>query len=103
MNFSRLACYKAAKNRYREYKNKVEDGYKNYENIAIAYIKGDIDKLEFQKAGSTLKKNVKSINITPDKLVINELNNSMKLFQDELTVFNNQVKEAEDKYMKANS
>ena len=99
-----IGIIEAVKENYnREYKNKVEDGYKNYENIAIAYIKGDIDKLEFQKAGSTLKKNVKSINVTPDKLVINELNNSMKLFQDELTVFNNQVKEAEDKYMKANS
>ena len=87
----------------REYKNKIEDGYKNYENIAIAYIKGDADKSELQKAGKTLKKNVETVNITPDKLVVNELNKSMQSFQEELKVFANQVKQIEDKSIKAKS
>ena len=78
------------------YKNKIEDGYKNYEKIAIAYIKGDISKKEFQDAGKKMKADAKAIDVEPDKMVIAEVGEKIKEIQDELISLTNKIKQAEE-------
>jgi hypothetical protein len=78
------------------YKNKIEDGYKNYEKIAIAYIKGDISKKEFQDAGKKMKADAKAIDVEPDKMVIAEVGEKIKEIQDELISLTNKIKQAGD-------
>ena len=49
------------------------------------------------------KKDIKVDKINEIIDVVNELNKSMKSFQDELVVFSNLIKKAEEKNLKANS
>ncbi len=82
------------------YKNKIEDGYKNYEKLAIAYIKGDVSQKEFQEAGKKLKKDAKTLEMTPDRMVIAEVDKKIKEIQIELLGLTKKIKQAEEKKQK---
>lgn len=86
-----------------EYKNKIEDGYKNYEKIAIAYIRGDATKDELNSLGEKLKKDSASIDVTPDSGVMKAVNNEIRMLQENLIKLHQKVKETELKNMNANS
>ena len=88
----------AVKDNYnQEYNSKVVDGYKNYEKIAIAYVRGDATKKELKDAGINLKKTISSISVSPDKSVMNNIENTIKTMQEDLILLENNVKKAEDK------
>ena len=88
----------AVKDNYnQEYNNKVVDGYKNYEKVAIAYVKGDASKKELKDAGVNLKKSIASINVSPDDIVLKEIEKTIKTMQEDLILLKNNVKKAEDK------
>ncbi len=82
------------------YKDKIEDGYKNYEKVAVAYIKGDISKEEFKNAGKKLKNEARLIDIVPDKMVIAEVDEKIKEIKNELVGLTNKIKQAEEKKQK---
>ena len=88
----------AVKDNYnQEYNSKVVNGYKNYEKVAIAYIKGDATQEEMKEAGANLRKSVASINVSPDSSVIQSIEKSIKTMQEDLIVLKDNVKKAEDK------
>ena len=93
-----VGVIEAIKDNYnQEYNDKIVGGYKNYEKIAIAYVKGDATKKELKDAGVNLKKSIASIKVTPDNSVMQNIENSIKTMQKELTILSDNVKKAEDK------
>ena len=86
-----------------EYKNKVEDGYKNYEKVAIAYIRGDATREELNSLGEKLKKDSASIDVTPDSGVMKGVKNEIHMLQENLVKLQQKIKETELKNMSANS
>ena len=86
-----------------EYKNKIEDGYKNYEKVAIAYIRGDATKDELNSLGEKLKKDSASIDVTPDSGVMKGVKNEIHMLQENLVNLQQKIKETELKNMNANS
>ena len=93
-----VGVIEAIKDNYnQEYNDKIVGGYKNYEKIAIAYVKGDATKKELKDAGVNLKKSIASIKVTPDNSVMQNIENSIKNMQKELTILSDNVKKAEDK------
>ncbi len=80
-----------------EYNNKIVDGYRNYEKVAVAYVKGDITKKEMKDAGENLTKSIASMNILPDESIMLGIENTLTMIQEDLTTLENNVKKAEDK------
>ena len=87
----------------KSYKSKIEDGYKNYEKVAIAYIRGDTEKEEFLFAGKKLENDINSINIVPDKGVINGVKIAINTLQKEIGDLSKKIKKIEEVNKKYNS
>lgn len=91
-----------ARDAYRvQYRNKIEDGYKNYVNMITQYAKGDITRDELLKTGEKFKKEAASIDVTPDKSVIDKLQNEIKTFSADLNKLKADVVAAEEKVLES--
>ncbi len=87
----------------KSYKSKIEDGYKNYEKVAIAYIRGDTKKEEFLFAGKKLKTDINSIDIAPDKGVMNGVKIAINSLQKEIGDLGKKIRKIEEVNKKYNS
>ena len=85
------------------FKSKIEDGYKNYEKVAIAYVKGDVDEEEFMLAGTMMEKDIHSIDIIPDEGVVTGVNTAMRSLQKQLQTLSNKIRKMEQENQKTNS
>lgn len=61
----------------KEYSNKIKDGMNNYTKVVIAYIRGDATREDVTSLGDALKRNISTINVTPDMGVLDELYKKM--------------------------
>ncbi|MBR5154637.1 MAG: hypothetical protein IKW58_02820 [Alphaproteobacteria bacterium] len=85
------------------YKNKIEDGYKNYENISIAYIKGDAEKKELEDVAKALVNGISSMQIAPDDSVLTELGLSIEDLEKKFTSLGDNIRKVEEKNRLKNS
>jgi ABC-type transporter Mla subunit MlaD len=85
------------------YKNKIEDGYKNYENISIAYIKGDAEKKELEDVAKALVNGISSMQIAPDDSVLTELGLSIEDLEKKFASLGDNIRKVEEKNRLKNS
>lgn len=71
-----------AKNKYnQEYKNKLADGYNNYEKTVLAYFDGNATKDEVKQSGEILKEQASTMNVPTDKHLIKNYKEELQEIQ----------------------
>ena len=86
-----------AKNKYnQEYKNKLVDGYNNYEKTVLAYFDGNATKEEVRQNGEILKEQAAGMNVPTDKDLIKNYKEELRDIQRETAELTADIEEMLD-------